>query len=92
MGLECDALVLTGNFFFSPMEPVVPFPSALAQTQKLAFSVEQLEGVLDEWLLEFANQEWLQEIQDRGEGDVRVVCDLIEQKQSAIWRKHNIGE
>lgn len=74
------------------MEPKVSFPSPLVSGLKLAFTLEQLEAVLDEWLADFSNQPWLEEVRDRADGDVRVVCNLIEERQSVAWRKHNIGK
>lgn len=73
------------------MEELINYPSSLVSGQTLAFTIEVLEAVLDDWIKDFSDNDWLGEVTSRAKGDVRIVGDLIEERQSMAWRRHNIG-
>jgi hypothetical protein len=74
------------------MEQLINYPSSLVSGQTLAFTAEELEAVLDEWIKDFSDEAWIEEVTSRAKGDVRIVGDLIEERQSMAWRRNNIGE
>eukprot|EP01126_Amoeba_proteus_P026983 TRINITY_DN2671_c0_g2_i1.p1 TRINITY_DN2671_c0_g2~~TRINITY_DN2671_c0_g2_i1.p1 ORF type:complete len:152 (-),score=25.26 TRINITY_DN2671_c0_g2_i1:206-661(-) len=58
--------------------------------RSLAFTAEELNKVLDGWISLFNDIEWLKEVHNKAKGDVRVVSNLIEEKQCSVWRQYSI--